>query len=45
MLIDCQIKTNTVQVLLAELSERLSKALKDKAEIRTALSTLLNREK
>ncbi|MEJ1403781.1 MAG: hypothetical protein RPU73_07935 [Candidatus Sedimenticola sp. (ex Thyasira tokunagai)] len=42
---DCLTMAGSVRVVLGELSERLSQALKDEAEITRALSHLMNRKK
>ena len=40
----CLAIASSVRVILGELADRMSQALKDEAEIRDALSTLMNRE-
>lgn len=42
---DCLDMASSVRVVLVELSDRLSQALKDEAELSKALSTLMNRNK
>ena len=42
---ECLKIAGSVRIVLAELSERLSQALKDEAELTKALSTLLNKKK
>lgn len=42
---DCLEIASSVRIVLGELSERLSQALKDEVELAKALSTLLNRQK
>ncbi len=42
---DCMELATSIRIVLGELSDRLSQALKDEAELAKALSTLLNRER
>lgn len=42
---DCLTLAGSIRVVLAELSERLGQALKDEAELKQALDTLMNRKK
>lgn len=39
---ECLERANTIRLVLGELSERLSAILKDKAELRKAISTLMH---
>lgn len=42
---ECLILAGSIRVVLSELSERIAQALKDEAELKNALSSLLNRKK
>lgn len=42
---ECLVLAGSIRVVLGELSERIAQALKDEAELKNALSSLLNRKK